>query len=192
MPSVPEISSSLKMVLQPQIRFLASILDNLQVVAPAFSVPAGAYGPAQSVALSSLTPGAKIFYTTNGSTPSSASTLYSGPITVSSSETIKAIAITSGTHNSAVSSAAYVINGAVATASFSPIAGSYVGSQSVTVSSATSGATFYYSTNGSTPTRSSTLYSGPITVAASETIKVLAVKANYSDSAIASAAYVIS
>lgn len=170
----------------------ASILDNIVVIAPTFSVPAGAYGPSQSVALSSLTPGAKIYYTTNGSTPTSGSTHYTTPITVSSSETIKAIAITTGTHNSSVASAAYVINGAVATPTFSPVAGSYVGTQTVTVSSTTAGATFYYTTNGSTPTRSSTLYSGPISVAVSETVKVLGVKTNFSDSAIASAAYVIS
>lgn len=171
---------------------LASVLDNLKVVAPTFSVPAGSYGPAQSVSLSSLTVGAKIHYTTNGSTPTASSALYSSPISVSSSETIKAIAITSGLHNSSVSSAAYVINGAVATPTFDPVAGSYVGSQSVTISSATSGATLYYTTNGSTPTTASTLYSGPITVAVSETVKVLAVKANYINSAIASAAYDIS
>lgn len=171
---------------------LQNVLDNLKVAAPSFSVPAGSYGPAQSVSLSSLTPGAKIHYTTDGSTPTASSALYSSPITVSSSETIKAIAITSGLNNSNVSSAAYVINGAVATPTFSPVAGSYVGAQSVTISSVTSGATFYYTTDGSTPTRSSTLYSGPITVSVSETVKALGIKAGYSDSAIGSAAYVIS
>lgn len=170
----------------------ASILDNIIVVAPTFSVPAGAYGPSQSVALSTLTPNAKIYYTTNGSTPTSGSTLYSGPITVSSSETIKAIAITSGTHNSAVSSAAYVINGAVATPTFSPVAGSYVGAQTVTISSATSGASLFYTTDGTTPTTSSTPYTVPITVSASETVKAIGTKTNYSNSAVGSAAYVIS
>lgn len=171
---------------------LASVLDNIAVALPSFSPAAGAYGPSQSVSISSPTAGAKIYYTTNGSTPTTGSTLYSGPITVSSSETIKAIAVTSGTHNSAVASAAYVINGAVATPTFSPVAGSYVGTQSVAVSSTTAGSTFYYTVNGSTPTRASTLYSGPISVAVSETVKVLGVKAGFSDSAIASAAYVIS
>lgn len=174
------------------ISVLASILDNIAVALPSFSPPAGAYGPTQSVALSSPTAGAKIYYTTNGSTPTTGSTLYSSPISVSSSETIKAIAVTTGTHNSAVASAAYVINGAVATPTFSPVAGSYVGAQSVTVSSTTAGSTFYYTTDGSTPTRSSTLYAGPISVAVSETVKVLGTKAGFSDSAIASAAYVIS
>lgn len=80
----------------------------------------------------------------------------------------------------------------VATPTFSPVAGSYVGTQHVTVSCATAGVTMYYTTNGSTPTTSSTLYSGPISVASSETIKVLAVKSGFINSAIASAAYVIS
>lgn len=170
---------------------LADVLDNIAVVTPVFSPAAGSYGPTQSVTISTLTAGAKIFYTTNGSTPTTGSTLYSGPISVASSETVKAIAVTTGTHNSAVASAAYVINGAVATPTFSPVAGTYTGTQSVTVSSTTAGSTFYYTVNGATPTRASTLYSGPISVAASETVKVLGTKVGFSDSAIASAAYVI-
>lgn len=80
----------------------------------------------------------------------------------------------------------------VATPTFSPVAGSYTGTQSVTVSCATDSAAMYYTTNGSTPTTASTLYTGPISVAASETVKVLAVKSGFINSAIASAAYVIS
>lgn len=171
---------------------LFSILDNIAVAGPTFSPAAGSYGPSQSVTLSSQTRNAKIYYTTNGTTPTTGSTLYSSPITVSSTETVKAIAVTTGTHNSPVTSALYTINGAVATPTFSPVAGAYVGAQVVTVSSTTAGATFYYTTNGTTPTRSSTLYSGPITVSVSETVKVLGIKTNFSDSAIASAAYTIS
>lgn len=171
---------------------LASVLDNIVVATPTFSPAAGAYGPTQSVTISSPTAGAKIYYTTNGSTPTTGSTLYSGPVSVSSSETVKAIAVTTGTHNSAVGSAAYVINGAVATPTFSPVAGPYVGTQSVTISSTTAGATFYYTTNGSTPTTSSTLYTGAISVAVSETVKAIGVKAGFSNSAVGSAAYVIS
>jgi hypothetical protein len=61
----------------------------------------------------------------------------------------------------------------------------------VTISSATSGATIYYTTNGATPTTGSTLYSGPISVAATETVKALAVKSGYTNSAVGSAAYTI-
>jgi hypothetical protein len=164
-----------------------------QAAAPAASVPAGTYSSSQTVSLSSLTVGAAIYYTTNGSTPTTASTLYTGPISVSSSETVKAISVASGFLNSNVSSVAYVISGGitVATPTMSPVAGSYLGIQSVTISTVTAGSTIYYTTDGSTPTTGSTLYSGPVSVASSETLKALAVHAGDTNSAIASAAYVI-
>lgn len=73
---------------------------------------------------------------------------------------------------------------------FSPVAGSYTGAQSVTITSA--GATaIYYTTNGSTPTTSSTLYTGPVTVSTSETVKAIATQTGYINSAVGSAAYTI-
>ena len=76
------------------------------------------------------------------------------------------------------------------TPTFSPVAGSYASSQTVTITSV--GATaIYYTTDGSTPTTGSTLYTGPITVSTSETIKALATAIGYNNSAIGSAAYVI-
>jgi hypothetical protein len=77
---------------------------------PTFSVAAGSYTSAQTVAISSTTPGATIYYTTNGTAPTTSSMLYGGAITVSGSETVEAIAVESGYTNSTVASAAYVIN----------------------------------------------------------------------------------
>src|SRR4051794_6581793 len=77
--------------------------------APTFNPPPGDYQSAQTVTLSSATPGATIRYTTNGSTPTTASTRYTGPINVPSSRTIKAIAVASGKKNSPISTAVYTI-----------------------------------------------------------------------------------
>jgi N-acetylneuraminic acid mutarotase len=77
---------------------------------PTFSVPAGTYTSVQTVTLSDTTSGATIYYTINGTTPTTSSTAYTAPITVSTSETIEAIAVAGGFAPSAVSSASYIIN----------------------------------------------------------------------------------
>ncbi|KWX87695.1 hypothetical protein AMQ83_11515, partial [Paenibacillus riograndensis] len=53
------------------------------------------YDSAQTVKLSSTNSGDKIYYTTNGSTPTAASALYTSPIQVASSMTIKAFGVNS-------------------------------------------------------------------------------------------------
>ena len=78
-----------------------------------------------------------------------------------------------------------------ATPTFSPVAGAYTSSQSVTISSSTSGASIYYTTDGTTPTTSSTLYSGPVTVASSGAINAIAVKTGFINSGVATASYTI-
>ena len=79
--------------------------------APTFTPPSGTYTSVQSVTLASTTSGAKIYYTTDGTEPSSASTLYTGAISVAATTTIKAIAYDASNANpSAVVSALYTIN----------------------------------------------------------------------------------
>jgi hypothetical protein len=158
---------------------------------PTFSPAAGAYAASQSVTISDTTAGATIYYTTDGTTPTTSSTVYSGPITVGSTGTLNAIAVLSGDANSAVATAAYTIGATVATPTFSPVAGAYTTAQTVTISDATSGATIYYTTNGTTPTTSSAVYSAPVAVGSSETLEAIAVKSGFVNSAVASAAYTI-
>jgi sugar lactone lactonase YvrE len=163
-----------------------------QAATPVITPGSGTYTTTQSVTISDATAGATIYYTTNGTTPTTSSFVYTGPITVSSSETIEAIAVASGYTNSAVASAAYSLNlPTAATPVITPGSGTYTTTQSVTISDATAGATIYYATNGITPTTSSFVYTGPFIVSSSETIQAIAVASGYTNSAVASAAYTL-
>lgn len=161
---------------------------------PIFSPAPGTYGSAQLVTISDATTGATIYYTIDGSIPTTSSTQYSGAIPISSTETINAMATASGYSPSAIATGTYTINislPAAAPPTFSPAAGTYTAAQSVTISDATSGATIYYTTDGSAPTASSSKYSSAISVAGSETIKAVAAASGYTNSSVASAAYTI-
>jgi hypothetical protein len=159
--------------------------------APTFQPAPGTYSTAQSVTLSSTTPGFSIYYTTNGTTPTVNSTLYTGAVAVNSSMTIEAIAVAIGYSTSPVASGAYVIGTPAGAPTFSPPGGTYTATQMVTLSSATPGFSIYYTTNGTTPTVNSTPYTGVITVGSSMTIEAIAVASGYLASPVASAAYVI-
>jgi hypothetical protein len=136
--------------------------------------------------------GTAIYYTTDGTTPTTSSAIYGVPIAVSGSETVQAIAAETGYNNSPVAGGTYTIAALLPAPTYSPSAGSYSASQSVTISDATAGTTIYYTTNGTTPTTSSSVYSGPITVSATETLEAIAVETGYANSGIATAAYTIS
>jgi Chitobiase/beta-hexosaminidase C-terminal domain len=88
--------------------------------------------------------------------------------------------------------------GQTATPTFSPGAGNYASSQTVTITSATAGATICYTTNGSTPTGNgagtctagTTLTNGStIAVSVAETVKAIGTKSGLTDSAVGAAAY---
>jgi hypothetical protein len=172
----------------------AYTISSPAVASPAFTPVAGTYSSGQSVSFTTSTAGASIRYTTNGSTPTeTVGTLYSGPVTVSSSETIMAIAYETGMTDSTVASAAYTISlPVVASPAFTPVAGTYSSAPSVSITTSTAGASIRYTTNGSTPTETvGTLYSGPFTVSSSETIMAIAYETGMTDSAVVSAAYTI-
>lgn len=79
----------------------------------------------------------------------------------------------------------------VATPTFSPAAGTYNEAQNVTISCTTTGATIYYTTNGDTPTTSSLVYSTPIAISTTTTVKAMAVKTGMDNSSVATATYTI-
>ena len=131
--------------------------------------------------ISCSTSGATIYYTTNGDTPATSSTQYSSPITLSGACTIKAIAIKSGMNNSSVASAAYNPSATVQPPTI------YIRSLAI-IMTAESGASIYYTTDGSTPTANSTQYTNAFTLPNNATIKAIAIK-NGSSSSAASASF---
>ncbi len=81
--------------------------------------------------------------------------------------------------------------GQVATPTFSPAGGSFTSAQSVIITDATAGSTIRYTVDGSVPTASSALYTGPITVAATTTVQAVGFASGLTNSATAAATYTI-
>jgi hypothetical protein len=169
----------------------AAYTINPPSAAPSFSPAGGTYTSTQTVTISTTTPSATIYYTTDGSAPTTSSLVQTKPITVAASQTIKAIAIATGHSSSPMNAAAYKITPILATPAFSPAAGTYTSTQTVTISSTMPSATIHYTTNGSKPTANSPVYSAPITVSATETVKAIAMAQGYVTSNVSLANYTI-
>jgi len=165
----------------------------IQGPAPTFSLRSGTYYTAQTVVISDATSGATIYYTTDGSIPTTSSTSCANPctLTIATTTTLKAIASGGGYATTSVSVATYTI--AANTPTFSPAAGTYPKPQTVTISDSTNGVTIYYTTDGSFPTTSSTSCPNPCTISVSVSIIVKAIAAGngISQSAVGVASYTI-
>ncbi|MGA3008599.1 MAG: chitobiase/beta-hexosaminidase C-terminal domain-containing protein, partial [Opitutaceae bacterium] len=177
------------------------------VAAPVFSPAAGTYSSAQTVTVTSATNGASVAYTTDGSTPAESGgtvthgSLLSngGSVAVGGTSTLVALAFKTGLADSAVVTSVYSLNlpGVVSAPTFNPAPGTYPTTQTVTITSVTSGASIAYTTDGSMPTVSGgivthgTLYSSAVSVGNNETIKAIAFENGLANSTVAAGAYAI-
>lgn len=154
--------------------------------APTASVAAGTYNSSQTVSLSDITAGVSIYYTLDGATPTATSKLYTAPITISSTTTLKAIAVDKSGNSSAALSIAYTISSSGTTPAAptvtipTPIAsvssGSYKAPLFVMLYDRYSRPLrAYYTLDGSTPTTKSTPYLGFIKITSTCTLKAIAV-----------------
>jgi len=171
--------------------------DEVQAVAtPTFDPDAGYYADPVNVTVGCGTPGATIHYTTNGADPTESDpTITSGlSLPVDESMVRKARAWKTDMAPSAIKSAEYTIEGTtgtVATPTFSPDGGTYTSAVTVTIGCANPGATIRYTTDGSDPTENSPLYTGPVVISTTTTLKAKAWKTGWDPSAIKSADYVM-
>src|SRR6266487_1245275 len=163
------------------------------VATPTFSPAGGTYTGSVTVTISDATSGATIHYTTDGSTPTTSSAVYTGALTFTQTTTLNAMAAAPGMTDSGVASATYTVQQQqqVATPAFSPGGGTYTGSVTVTISDATSGATIHYTIDGSTPTTSSAVYTGALTFTQTTTLNAVAAAPGMTNSTVASATYTI-
>jgi len=167
-------------------------LNGTVVVAPTANVASGTYTSEQNISLAA-TGSLSIHYTTNSETPACATgNVYSGPITISSTTTLKAIACYANSVSSNVSTFDYVINLATAplTPTANPVAGTYTSAQSVALASVDS-TSIRYTTDGTDPTCSTgNLYSAVIAIDSTQTIKAIGCS-SVGSSSVASFVYTI-
>ena len=160
-----------------------------KVATPTMSVAEGTYNAAQSVEINCGTDDATIYYTTDGTDPTTSSSVYSSAISVTQTTTIKAFAVKDGLTKSDIASATYTLKCVAPT--FDPAAGSVGYGTEIALSTTTEGATIYYTTNGDIPTSSSSTYdsSNKPNVSGNQTFKAIATKTGWSDSDVSSATY---
>lgn len=135
---------------------------------------------------------AAIYYTTDGTAPTDSSTLYTTPFQVTATSTVKAIAVKANWQTSDVATLDVTITTpTVATPVFTPIAGTYADSVTVSLSCATDNAEIRYTTDGTEPTSASALYGTPITLTTTTTVKAKAFKTDWFASETATAVYTV-
>lgn len=147
------------------------------------------YSSVQTISIISPTAGAAVYYTTDNSDPTTLSTLYIAPFTLSRSATVKAKAFSILLSESPVAAETYTLK--TATPVISPKGGSYSSAQTIRITCATAGAAVYYTTDGSEPTTGSTLYTAPFTLKSSATVRAKAFFGDLEECEIATEVYII-
>ena len=149
------------------------------LIAPTASPGSGIFSTLQTVTLSTTTNNAEIHYTLDGNDPAEYGIRYTAPIILTENNlnedriaVIKAIVV-QGDKKSQVSQFNYEVLGAPTA---DPVGGTYHEVKHVRLQTANENALIYYTLDGNNPTTNSKLYTGPITVNMSKTIKAITVK----------------
>ncbi len=163
-------------------------------VTPIITPSGGYFKGSMLVNINCFTPDVTIYYTTNGTTPTTSSPVFTpgNLLTVSSNETVNTMAVASDDTESPVATGIFTIGSTttVATPTISPDGGSTTGNAIVTIADSTLGTSIYYTTDGSVPTTASNHYTGSFAVSGAPVqVRAIAYAINYADSAIASSTF---
>ena len=161
---------------------------------PVASIAGGEISYGTEINLSCTTPGAQIYYTTNGADPTVSGTLYTEPITITTSPLpIKAYAVKEGINCSDTITQTYTIkiDTPIASLPVGALPDALAKGTLVTLSCDVPGVSIYYTTNGDTPTASSTLYTSPIPINADMTLKAIGIKSGMTSSELMTVSYTL-
>ena len=171
--------------------------------APTFTIPMHSPGTSQTVTMATTLTGGTIHYTLDGTQPNYRSPVYSGPVTVTKTTTIQAVAMKDSIVMSTVSSASVSVAETDSTffpdslrkvyaPTFSIPAGTYAKSQTVALKTSLSGGVIHYTLDGKKPDIGSSVYDSPLTIAKTTTIYAVVLKDSVCASTMSQATFVIS
>jgi alpha-tubulin suppressor-like RCC1 family protein len=166
---------------------VSSATYELKVVQPTVSPTSGGYGSGQSITLATTTPSTTLRYTLDGTEPTAASSLYSAPFTNDVTRTIKVRAFRSGWTDSDTGVGSFwIMEGALTTPSITPGAATYSSPTLVSITTSDPTSVIRYRLDGSDPDPSSPIYTVPLLVTRSTTVRARAFRAGALPSAVAS------
>ncbi|MDA3926312.1 MAG: chitobiase/beta-hexosaminidase C-terminal domain-containing protein [Kiritimatiellae bacterium] len=162
-----------------------------QVATPLFDPLDGTlFSDTQNVTLTCATLGSQIFYTLDGSDPTTNSVVYAAPITLSETTTVKARGFLTDAPDSEIAVATYIKS--TATPLFDPPSGTqFVDELQVAITSSVAGVSIRYTLDGSEPTTNSLLYTTPVTLTGNTTIHAMAFDGETPASTISAATYAL-
>jgi hypothetical protein len=180
---------------EKQVDVFGLLSGESQAAAPVFNPPGGSYNTGTQITMTTPTPNASIYYTTDGTAPvpgQGTTKQYLTALTLTSTTTVKAIATAPGETNSATTTATYTL--VVATPVIIPGSESFSGTLNVSITDTTSGSTIYYTTDGSAPVPSqgtTKQYLTTLTLSSTTTVNAVATAPGDTNSPTAAAAYTL-
>ncbi len=186
---VKAISTSTEL-LNSSVMSEAYVIDS-DVSNPIVSVDSGTYSYDLSVEIVTTTNDAIIYYTLDGSVPTESSLVYSDALVITETTTLSILAVRDGFIDSDIIVKEYLILEPMASPIFSIEEGTYHELQTLTLTSTIDDTVIRYTTNGDTPTSTSPIYTGPLLINSTKTVKAMATKVGLGNSEVVENTYTI-